>query len=133
MEYKAYLTLLISGIAYLLGGIDTSIQTLIIMVTIDYISGMLKAIIQKNLNSYIGWRGLIKKAGVFITIIVAVQIEIITKQPDTLHNLVAFAFVVNEGVSILENLIDIGVPVPRVLIQFLKKIKDDAEKEGDQK
>ena len=62
--------------------------------------------------------------------LVAVQMEKIIGQPETIHNVVAFAFVVNEGISILENLIDIGVPVPEFLIKYLKKMKD---KEGGKK
>lgn len=130
MEYKLILTAFVTLIAYMLGGFDTGIQTLLIMTAVDYITGMIKAIINKNLNSYIGWRGLCKKAGVFITIIVAVQIELIIGQPETIHNVVAFAFVVNEGISILENLSEIGVPVPKFLIQYLEKMKD---KEGEKK
>lgn len=133
MEYRLILTALVSYIAYLMGGYDMGIQSLLLMVAIDYVTGIMKALIQKNLNSYIGWKGFMKKCGIFITIIVSVQIENITHQPESIHNLVAFAFVVNEGVSILENLIDIGVPVPNFLVKFLKKMKDDNEKDGGKK
>jgi toxin secretion/phage lysis holin len=125
--YRSFLTALVTGIAYLLGGFDTGIEALFIMTTIDYITGMLKAICNKNVNSYIGWKGLIKKGSIFLCIIVAVQLERISRQPESIHNLVAFAFVVNEGVSIIENLIDIGVPVPEVLVRFLKKMKEDGD------
>jgi len=128
---KIWLTAVLSFVAYLLGGYDMGIQTLIIIVVLDYITGMLKAIINKELNSYIGWRGLCKKAGIFICIIVAVQVENLISQPETLHNFVAFAFTVNEGISILENLVEMGVPVPDFLIQYLKKMKDkDGDKNG---
>ena len=133
MGYKAILTALVSYTAYLMGGYDMGIQTLFVMITIDYLTGIMKAIVKKNLNSYIGWRGMMKKCGILLTIIVAVQIENITHQPETIHNLVAFAFVVNEGISILENLIEVGVPVPEFLIKFLKKMKDENEKEGEGK
>ncbi len=128
MEYKLILTALVTYAAYLMGGYDMGLQSLIVIVVIDYVTGIMKAITNKNLNSYIGWRGLMKKCGVFITIIVSVQIEHITGQPETIHNLVAFAFITNEAISILENLIEIGVPVPEVLIKFLKKMKDDGDK-----
>lgn len=128
MEYRLLLVSLVSYLAYLMGGWDMGIQTLIIMVAVDYITGIMKALVQKNLNSYIGWKGLMKKCGIFITVIVSVQMEHITNQPDTIHNLVAFAFVANEGISILENLVEIGVPVPDIMIKFLKKMKDDGDK-----
>ena len=123
MEYRIYLTALVSFFAYLLGGYDMGIQVMLIMVALDYITGMMKAIVLKRLNSYIGWKGICKKAGLFIAVVVAVQIECITGQPNTIHNVVAFAIVVNEAISIVENLIDINVPVPKVLVDYIKKIE----------
>jgi toxin secretion/phage lysis holin len=124
MEYKFVLVGLLSYLAYLMGGLDKGLEILVIMTVIDYVTGLLKAVCNKCLSSYIGWRGLIKKTSVFICIMVAVQIERMINKPDTLHDIVAFAFVVNEGISIVENLVSIGVPVPKVLIQFLKRMKD---------
>jgi toxin secretion/phage lysis holin len=130
MIIKTWLTILLSFVLYLLGGYDMGIETLLIVVALDYVTGILKAIVNRSLNSYIGWRGLVRKTGVFISIIVAVQIECLINAPGTLHNFVAFAFTVNECISILENLIDIGVPVPDFLVKYLKKLKD---KDGDNK
>jgi toxin secretion/phage lysis holin len=121
---KAWLTLVVTSLAYLLGGYDMGIEVLIIMIVLDYLTGILKAIVNRNLNSYIGWKGLCKKTGIFICIMVAVQMEHLLGQIDTIHPLVAFAFVVNEAISILENLIEMNVPVPQFLIQYLKKMKD---------
>lgn len=132
-EIRILLTVCISYIAWLMGGYDMSIQTLLIMVVADYVSGIMKAIIQKNLNSYIGWKGLIKKTGIFISIIVAVQIENIIKQPETIHNVLAFFFVVNEGISILENLTEIGVPVPAFLVKYLRGMRNETSKRGVKK
>jgi len=122
MEYRLLLTSIVTYIFYLMGGFDTGLEVLIIMTVIDYITGLLKACINKCLSSYWGWRGIIKKCSIFLCIIVAVQLERITGQIDSIHNLVAFGFVVNEGISIIENLIEIGVPVPDVLKQYLDKL-----------
>jgi toxin secretion/phage lysis holin len=59
-----------------------------------------------------------------------VQVEYLINQPETIHNLVAYALVVNEAVSILENVAEMGVPIPPVLKNLLKKMKN---KECDKK
>jgi toxin secretion/phage lysis holin len=117
-----------------LGGWDVGIQAFIFMVVVDYGTGLLKATINKNLSSYIGLRGIAKKVCLFILIAVSVQLEMLVNQPNTLHNLVSYALVVNEAVSILENISEMGVPIPPILIKFLKKMKDkDNKKDGDKK
>ncbi len=77
MQYKIYLylTAIVTFFAYLMGGYDMGIQVLLIMIALDYITGMLKALILKQLNSYVGWKGLCKKAGLLICVMVSVQIE----------------------------------------------------------
>jgi toxin secretion/phage lysis holin len=127
LDYKIILTAFLSYAAYLLGGFDKGLEVLIIMTIIDYLTGLMKAVCNKCLSSYIGWRGLVKKTSVFICIMVAVQIEKLIDKPNSLHDLVAFAFVVNEGISITENLVAIGVPVPKVLVKFLNKMKDKGD------
>lgn len=114
-----------------MGGYDMGVEIMLIMVALDYITGMTKAFVLKNLNSYIGWKGICKKAGLFVAVIVAVQIECIIGQKETIHNAVAFVIVANEAVSILENLIDIGVDVPEFLVKYIKKMKDSDKGGGN--
>ncbi len=119
-----FYTIFISCIIYLLGGYDMGIQILLIVIALDYITGILKAIVLKQLNSYIGWSGLCKKTGILISIMVAVQVEYLIGKPDTVHNVIAFAFTINECISIVENLDKIGVKIPKVLTKYLKNLKD---------
>jgi toxin secretion/phage lysis holin len=88
----------------------------------------MKATVNKNLSSYIGFRGIFKKVCLFVLIAVAVQIERITNQPNTLHNLVAYCLITNEAISILENVAEMGVPIPDVLKNMLKKMKNNNKK-----
>ena len=113
----------VSVLAYLLGGWDSGIEALIIMVATDYVTGLMKAVLNKNLSSYIGFRGIFKKVCVFVLVAVAVQIEKITNQPEILHNYVTYFLIVNEAISILENVAEMGVPIPDVLKNLLKKMK----------
>jgi toxin secretion/phage lysis holin len=98
------------------------------MVVADYVTGLMKAVINKNLSSYIGFRGIFKKVSIFVLVAVAVQIEKITNQTDTLHNYVAYCLIVNEAISILENSAEMGVPIPDVLKNLLKKMKNTEKK-----
>lgn len=127
MELKIYLTTILSAIAYLLGGWDTAIQTLCIFVIIDYLSGILSALYQGKLSSQLGWQGLIKKGGIFLVIVVTAQLEKYIGDTIDIRSLVAYAFIINEGMSIIENLAECGVPIPSVLTKFLLKLKS---KEG---
>jgi toxin secretion/phage lysis holin len=125
---KGGATAMISGIAYLLGGMDNGIEALCIMAATDYLTGLMKATVNKNLSSYIGFRGIFKKVCLFVLIAVAVQIERVTNQPNTFHNLVAYCLITNEAISILENVAEMGVPIPDVLKNLLKKMKNNNKK-----
>lgn len=132
LEKKVIMTAMLTYLTYLLGGIDVGIKALLTLVLLDYLTGIMKAIVNKQLNSYVGWRGGMKKGGMFIVIMVAVQIEIVINQPGLIRNAVAFAFILNEGISILENLTELGVPVPQFLVKRLQKMKDNIDIEGEE-
>jgi toxin secretion/phage lysis holin len=114
---------ILGGLAYLLGGWDMGLEVFCIMVVLDYITGIMKGISNKELSSYLGLKVILKKVCLFILIAVAVQIERMTNQPETIHNVISYALVVNEAISILENIKEMGVPIPDVLIKLLDVIK----------
>jgi toxin secretion/phage lysis holin len=125
---KLILGALLSFATCLLGGFDMAIQVLTTMIVIDYITGIMKAIITKQLSSYLGFKGIMKKVSMFLCIIVAVQLERLINQPNTIRNLIAFGFVANEGISILENLDALGIKV-----DILKKHFDNLRNENNKK
>ena len=121
---------IISGLTYLLGGWDMAIEVFCIMVVLDYLTGIMKGITTKNLSSYIGLKGIFKKICLFILIAVAVQLEKLTNQPETIHVLLCYFLVVNEAISILENVKAMGITVPNFLTKYLERLKgkeDDDE------
>lgn len=113
----------LSLVTYLIGGFDMAIQTMLVMVIIDYLTGIMKAINNKELSSYLGWKGFMKKTSMFLAIIVACQLERAIGQEGLIRNVVAYGFVVNEGISILENMDDLGIQIP-ILREYLLKMKD---------
>ena len=126
---KNFFNIIASGIitfaSYFLGGWDLAIQVLLIVLVIDYISGVLKAIKNKELNSATGLWGIIKKCGYLLVVALSVVVDKITGTDGVIRNLVIYFFVANDGISILENLGAIGVPLPQKLIDVLQQLKND--------
>lgn len=116
---------LATALVYYLGGWDIAIQTLIVVVVLDYITGLCKAIHNKKVNSEIGLKGIVKKVGYFIVVAVAVILDRIAGNTGAIRTLVIYFFVANEGISILENWGGMGLPLPQKLIDTLDQLKND--------
>lgn len=112
-------------IIYLFGGVDVAINCLLIAIVIDYISGLIKAYECKVLSSKIGFRGILKKVGVLLVVMLAVLIDRVTGETGAIRTLVIYYFVANEGLSIVENLAEAGVPIPKALKKALKVMKKE--------
>lgn len=123
----------ISYIVFLLGGFDIALQCLLIAIVLDYISGLAKAFVTKNVSSKIGFRGLVKKILVLIIVMLAVIVDRVTLDSGSIRTLVIYYFVANEGLSVLENLAQAGLPIPKSIKNALKVLKDmgnDKKKKG---
>lgn len=113
---------------WLVGGIDIALSCLLVAIALDYISGLIKAYETKTLSSSIGFRGILKKVGILVLVMLAVIVDRITINNGGVRTLVIYYFVANEGLSIIENLAQTGLPVPKKLKQALKVIKKDNNK-----
>lgn len=126
---KEMICVIISGIVtevvYLLGGWDVALQCLVIAIALDYVSGLIKAYHTKTLSSRIGFRGLIKKLGYLIIVMLAVLIDRVTGDSGAIRTLVIYYFVANEGLSIIENLSITNIPIPNVVKKALKALKKE--------
>lgn len=110
---------------YLFDGIDVAMTCLLIAIVIDYISGLIKAYECKVLSSKIGFRGILKKVGVLLVVMLAVLIDRVAGNTGAIRTLVIYYFVANEGLSIVENLAEAGIPVPKSLKKALKALKKE--------
>ena len=113
-------------LTYLFGKIDTLFKTFLILIVIDYISGICKAIYNKKLSSDIGAKGIIKKIGYLLTIIVAELIGNLYNSLD-IRNILLYMFIANEVISILENISQIGIVIPDFIKNKLIKGGDNNE------
>lgn len=126
MKKLEYIFSLINSIfAYLFGGIDTLITTLIIFIVLDYITGVCKGIYRKELNSKKGLKGIIKKIGYLFTIILASLFDKITNNTDgTIRTITIYFFISNEAISILENWALMDLPLPKKLLNVFKNLTE---------
>lgn len=118
---------LATGIAYFLGGWDIALQTLLIVIVLDYITGICKAIYNKKINSTVGLKGIIKKVGYLMIVAVAVILDNIVGNTGAIRTLVIYFFVANEGISIIENWGGMGLPLPQKIIDVLEQLKKESE------
>lgn len=116
---------LATALVYFLGGWDIALQTLLIVIALDYITGICKAIYNKKINSSVGLKGIMKKVGYLIIVAVAVILDRIAGNTGAIRTLVIYFFVANEGISILENWGGMGLPLPQKLTDTLEQLKND--------
>ena len=121
--------------AKLLGGWDMALQTLLLFMVTDYLTGLIVAGVFKKspktetgaLESKAGWKGLCRKGMTLLYVLVAAQLEKMTGT-DIIRNAVIIGFIANEALSILENGGLMGLPMPKKLkdaIDILKSKGDD--------
>ncbi len=125
-----------SVIASAFGGMGVALQVLIIFIIVDYITGLVVAgVFQKSgktengaLESRAGWKGLCRKVFTLVLVIVAAQVDrLLPGQGSFVRDAVILTFVVNEGLSILENIGLMGVPMPDKLKNALEILKGKTE------
>lgn len=106
-----------------LGGWDVILKALVALVILDYITGILKAIVTKTLSSAIGFKGLVRKIIMFIIVATAVIIQSVIGGAIPLREVVIIFFICNEGISLLENASEF-VPIPEKLKEVLIQLRE---------
>lgn len=115
----------------ILGGFDGFLYALIIFVVIDYITGVMVAVLERKLSSSLGFRGIFKKVLTFILVATAYIIDSkLLVSGGAIRTAVIFFYISNEGISILENTAKIGLPIPQKLKEVLKNLKKEEGTNG---
>ena len=126
MKYlKLFLGGLNSVIGYLLGGLDAMLICLFTFMILDYVTGIIKAFKNKKLSSETGFYGILKKITILVVIMVAVQVDTALQLNDVMRYLAIGFYIANEGLSILENAGEIGIPLPEKLKESLESLRSD--------
>ena len=119
-------------LGWFLGGADGFLYALIAFVVIDYITGVLCAISDKNLSSEVGFKGICRKVLIFTLVGIGNIVEVyVLGEAGVLRTAVIFFYLSNEGVSLLENAAHLGLPIPEKLKEVLEQLHDRATEEKD--
>ena len=115
-------------LGYYLGGFDGLLYALIAFVVCDYVTGVMCAVADKKLSSEVGFKDIAKKIVIFILVAVAniIDVNVIT-QGAVLRTSVIFFYLSNEGLSIIENAVHLGLLVPEKLKAVLAQLHNRAE------
>lgn len=116
---------------YLFGGWDAAIGILIVFMCLDYATGVIVAYQNNLLDSEVGFKGLVKKFMILVILIVAVMLDkLMNTGTWVFRTLVCYFYIANEGISLLENVSNLGVKIPDKLKDALVQLnKDESEEE----
>lgn len=120
-----------TGIAQALGGWDSAMTTLIIIMAADYITGIIIAAVwQKSpksthgaLESRAGFKGLCRKVIILLAVLIGNQLDIALHSPGIIRTAVILFFIGNEGISVVENMGIMGVPLPDIVRRSFEQLK----------
>ena len=134
-HHSTHFTAVGGWLGYFLGGCDGLLYALIAFVVIDYITGVMCAIIDRKLSSAVGFKGIFRKVLIFLLVGIANIIDVqVIGTGAVLRTAVIFFYISNEGVSLLENAGHLGLPIPEKIKTVLEQLHDRAEngKEGNE-
>ena len=120
-------------VGWFLGGCDGLLYTLLAFVVIDYITGVLCAVSDKKLSSAIGFKGICRKVLIFALVGIGHILDThVIGSGSVMRTAIIFFYISNEGVSLIENAVHIGLPVPQKLKDVLEQLHDRGEKEDNE-
>ena len=125
-EFFSGLIAALGGVAaFLFGPWDGLLTALLIAVAIDYLTGFAGAAVQGALSSEVGFRGLLRKVTIFLIIGLATALDrLVLSNNGALRAAVCLFYIVNEGLSILENTAKIGLPLPEALKNAMTQLSE---------
>lgn len=117
-------------LGFMYGEVNGLFWALIAFMALDYITGVIVAVIEKRLSSEVGFRGLAKKFLILVFVAVGhiADTYILGGTPAAMSAVMLF-YIANEGISIIENAAALGLPVPKKLTSIMEQIKNKSESE----
>ena len=118
---------ILTTVIYLVGGLDNALQSLLIVIVLDYLTGIASALYNKQLSSKIGFKGIIKKFCYLLVVALSVVIDNLLGQSGLIRGIVIYFLFANEGLSIIENMAEMGIKLPQKLSDALEQLKKKGE------
>jgi len=126
---KSAVAVIGTGLTWLFGVWDTAIIVLIGFMILDYATGVIKAYINKQVSSDVGLKGIARKSLILIVLIVAVMLDRLLNAGTWLfRTLICYFYIANEGISLLENCAQLGLPIPDKLRDALVQLQSGNKK-----
>ena len=123
------ITALGGWLGYFIGGVDGLMTALIVFVALDYLTGVMCAVVDKKLSSEVGFRGIFKKVLIFMLVGVANILDVnVVGTGSALRSAVICFYLSNEGVSMIENAAHLGLPIPEKLKDILAQLHGREDK-----
>ncbi len=140
---QAALSAAFAALTVYLNALIVPVLVLLVFMIFDYCTGMISAWKSKQLSSRVGIDGIVKKTCYMILVVVAMGVDYLIYSGLTAMNisvpcelwfgmLVTIWLIINEMISILENLSKIGVPIPAFLQKMIGRLKNTVEKTGEE-
>lgn len=130
--FNSVVAVIATFFTYLFGGWDAAIGVLIVLMVLDYITGVLNGYLTKTLNSEVGFKGLLKKFLILVVMIIAVMLDRLMNTGDWIfRTLVCYFYIANEGISLLENISLMGVPIPDKIKDALEQLNKEGTEEQE--
>lgn len=128
-SFQLIFTVIGAYTGWFLGGFDGFLYALVTFVAVDYITGLMSAVLEKKLSSEIGFRGIFKKILIFVLVGIGNIIDVhLVKNGSAVRTAVIFFYISNEGISIMENSAKVGLPIPEKLKNILEQINERGDK-----
>ncbi|MCI5605585.1 MAG: phage holin family protein [Clostridia bacterium] len=119
-------TAIVGGfIASLFGAWDMILWALLVLMALDYITGIVKAVYTKTMSSEIGFKGILKKMTVLSVVVLANVIQRLVGNNVAIREIVIMFYIANEGISILENVAVVSQKMPAALRDILLQLRGD--------
>lgn len=115
------------ALAQVMGGFDALIYALVLLMVLDYLTGLIKGIYFKKLSSEAGFKGLLKKMLILIMVALANAVQDLLGVDAAIRETVIMFYAANEAISILENTAEVMPNMPSGLKEMLLKLRGSGE------
>lgn len=126
--FKSAVIVLGGSVGWYLGGWDALLRLLVIMVTVDFITGSIAASINGEAKSKVGFIGIARKVYIFVIVGIAAHLDNLFGSASALREAVLFFYIANELLSVIENAGRMGVPLPPALLNAVAVLNGKADK-----
>jgi len=128
--FKSVIATVGTSLTWLFGTWNTAIGVLVLFMVLDYLTGVIRGYVNKELSSSVGLKGIARKAVIFIVLIVAVALDRLSGTGTwVFRTLVCYFYIANEGLSLIENCGSLGLPIPAKIKDALVQLKEGNKKE----